>query len=82
MCRLLLAAIHYNENCDREVVEETDDTGVSHPKLRVEYVKWMQGRGKAKVVRCQPTKGKFTFRILLMTAVYRIYDMITNVSPA
>ena len=48
--RIRLAALRYNENCKREPV-----TG----KMRVEYVKYKGGKGKARVVRPQTTYGNF-----------------------
>lgn len=50
--RLLLAAIHYNENCDREPVM---DGGA--PVLQVKYLKYRHGRGSARLIRPPPTYG-------------------------
>ena len=65
---MYLAAIHYNENCDRAIIQEPDESG--QPKLRVEFVKWMAGRGKAKVVRQKPTKG--ILNVLIIVVVIKI----------
>ena len=56
--RLKLAAFHYNENCEREVLVEE---GTSDPKLRVEYKKYLGGQGRAVKVRFSTTNGKNIF---------------------
>ena len=45
--RLLLAAMHYNENADREA------TG-----FRVTYMKYRAGKGSVKKVKDEPTRGE------------------------
>lgn len=37
---------------------DTAEDGTETAKLRVEYVKYMHGKGKAKLVRRPATKGK------------------------
>ena len=54
---LQLAALHSNENCIKAVILEGDDDGQEVPKVRVEYVRWMSGRGMPRLVRAKPTKG-------------------------
>ena len=52
--RLLLAALRYNENCNRELL--LDESG--ELKLTVSYLKYKGGKGKASKVREPPTTGK------------------------
>ena len=54
ICRLLLSALLYNENCDRPVIMDED----GKQKMRVEYLKYKSGVGKAKFVRPPPTKSE------------------------
>mgnify|MGYP001792479604 CR=1 FL=1 len=51
---VLLAALIYNANCDRPLLE--DEYG-KQQLLRVEYLKYQSGVGEAKGVRPPKTKG-------------------------
>lgn len=75
---MLLAALHYNENANRDVIMETMKDGTETPKLRVEFVKYMRGRGKAKPVRRVPTKGwcreEFFYANVIYSFILTFYD--------
>jgi hypothetical protein len=54
--RTLIAALRYNENCQRPVIVEEEH----REKLRVEYLKYMGGKGKAVKVREDGTHGRYS----------------------
>lgn len=54
-CRLLLAALRYNENSSRDVMY--DDSG--NEKMKVSYAKYLGGKGKASKLRPPPTTRKY-----------------------
>ena len=49
-----LAAMHYNENCNRRELTNEDD----QPLYRTTYVKWQGGKAKVVRVLAPTTNGK------------------------
>lgn len=52
-CSLLLAAMHYNENCTREVLLDED----GGERLQVQFAKWRKGKAT-----CRPKRSPVTTR--------------------
>lgn len=57
-CRIHLAALKYNENCDRPLI--LDEEGKE--KLRVEFLKYKGGKGKARTVRPERTNSEYILK--------------------
>ena len=72
--RLKLAAMHYNENSDREIVMETTDSDEDVVKLRVEYRKYMQGEGRAAPVRASTTNGWYSMVSCFFLKIANVND--------
>ncbi|KAF1389887.1 hypothetical protein PFLUV_G00052190 [Perca fluviatilis] len=55
LCRLYLAAMHYNENADREQAT----TSAGQPVFKVVFPKSRKGEVTARPVKTDPTYSKF-----------------------
>jgi len=55
LSRLLLAAMHYNENSDRD--QAVDQEG--NQRFQLEFRKYKQGKYSVRQIKTDPTFGKY-----------------------